>query len=44
MVDILTIRWPNGAVQTLHDIKSDQVLKVTEPASSEVTLMTGKAP
>jgi hypothetical protein len=29
----LEIRWPSGAVQTLTDVKPDQILKVTEPAS-----------
>jgi hypothetical protein len=44
VVDTITIRWPSGAVQTLHNIKADQVLKVTEPASSDVTPMRGKTP
>ncbi|HKR27613.1 MAG TPA: ASPIC/UnbV domain-containing protein, partial [Acidobacteriaceae bacterium] len=26
------IHWPSGTVQTLHDVKVDQVLKVTEQA------------
>ena len=28
------IRWPSGIVQTLENVKADQVLKVTEPAKS----------
>ncbi len=28
------IRWPSGIVQTLDNVKADQVLKVTEPAKS----------
>ena len=27
----IELRWPSGTVQKLHDIKADQVLKVTEP-------------
>ena len=34
VVDTLTIHWPSGTVQTLHDIKADQVLKITEPSSA----------
>jgi hypothetical protein len=30
VVDVVTIHWPSGIVQTLHDVKADQVLKVTE--------------
>ncbi len=30
-VDLLTIRWPSGTVQTLQHVKADQILKVTEP-------------
>ena len=26
------IRWPSGAVQTLHDVRADQILTVNEPA------------
>jgi hypothetical protein len=36
VVDTLTIHWPSGTVQTLHDVKADQVLKVTEPAGTSV--------
>jgi enediyne biosynthesis protein E4 len=28
---VVEIRWPSGQVQTLQDIKSDQILKVREP-------------
>jgi len=30
-VDRLTIRWPSGTVQTLENVKADQILQVTEP-------------
>ena len=33
-VDTLTIRWPSGTVQTLRNVKADQILTVTEPAAS----------
>jgi hypothetical protein len=42
VVDTLTIHWPSGTIQTLHDIKADQVLRITEP-SSTVTPTPGKA-
>jgi len=29
--DVIEIRWPSGTVQTLHDVASDQVVKVKEP-------------
>jgi hypothetical protein len=38
VVDTLTIHWPSGAVQTLHDVKADQVLKVTEPATASAVV------
>ena len=47
VVDTLTIHWPSGTVQTLHDVKADQVLKVTEPAAAGVAVSTtakGKTP
>ncbi len=28
----IEIRWPSGAVQTLHDVRADQILTVNEPA------------
>ena len=31
VVPKIEIRWPNGAVQTLRDVKTDQVLTVSEP-------------
>ena len=31
IVDTVEVRWPSGAVQTLRDVKCDQVLTVTEP-------------
>jgi hypothetical protein len=42
IVDTLTIHWPNGIIQTLHDIKADLVLRITEP-SSTVALGPSKA-
>jgi hypothetical protein len=30
LVKEITLRWPSGAVQTLHNVKADQILKVTE--------------
>ena len=30
-VDLLTIRWPSGTIQTLQHVKADQILTVTEP-------------
>jgi len=44
LVDTLTIHWSSGTVQILHDIKADQVLKITEPASSDVALTKAKTP
>jgi enediyne biosynthesis protein E4 len=32
--DTVEIHWPSGIVQTLTDVKADQVLKVTEPAGA----------
>jgi hypothetical protein len=43
-VDTLTIHWPSGTIQTLHDIKADQVLTITEPASSDVVPAKAKTP
>jgi hypothetical protein len=31
MVSKIEIRWPSGTVQTLNDVKADQILRVTEP-------------
>ncbi|MGB7197616.1 MAG: ASPIC/UnbV domain-containing protein, partial [Acidobacteriaceae bacterium] len=36
MVDTLIIHWPSGTVQTLKNIRSDQILTVTEPAGAAV--------
>ncbi len=45
VVDTLTIRWPSGSVQTLHDIKADQVLKIIElPPTVAVTPAKAKTP
>jgi hypothetical protein len=30
--EVVEIRWSSGTVQTLHNVKADQVLTVTEPA------------
>lgn len=32
--ETVEIRWPSGTVQTLHDVKADEVLKVTEAAAA----------
>jgi len=34
-VDLLTIRWPSGTVQTLQHVKADQILRVTEPRDGD---------
>jgi hypothetical protein len=44
VVDTLTIHWPSGTVQTLHDIKADQVLKITEPLAPPRAPVKGKTP
>ncbi len=33
MVKEIELRWPSGVVQVLHNVKADQILKVTEGAS-----------
>jgi hypothetical protein len=33
-VDRLTIRWPSGVVQTLENVKADQILTVKEPSET----------
>jgi len=43
-VDTLTIRWPSGTLQILHDIKADQVLKITEPIKSAAVPVKGGTP
>src|SRR6267154_1174930 len=30
LVKEITLRWPSGTVQTLHNVKADQILRVTE--------------
>jgi enediyne biosynthesis protein E4 len=32
LVKEITLRWPSGVVQTLHNVKADQILRVTEGA------------
>jgi len=32
LVKEITVRWPSGTVQTLHNVKADQILRVTEGA------------
>jgi hypothetical protein len=41
-VDVLTIRWPSGAVQTLNHVKADQILTVTEPGERKPPAPGGK--
>jgi len=41
-VDVLTIRWPSGAVQTLNYVKADQILAVTEPGERKPPAPGGK--
>ncbi len=40
-VDVLTIRWPGGTVQTLQHVKADQILRVTEPREGESAFSKG---
>jgi hypothetical protein len=44
LVDTLTIHWPSGIVQTLQDIKADQMLKITEPPATDLGPAKGKTP
>jgi hypothetical protein len=30
----IEIRWPSGAVQTLHDVSADQIVQVDEPVTN----------
>ena len=32
---VITIRWPSGRLQTLHDVAANQVLVITEPAGAD---------
>ena len=41
-VDTLIIHWPSGTLQTLHNVKADQILTVTEPASTAPAPTAGK--
>jgi hypothetical protein len=36
VAQLVEIHWPSGIVQTLQDVRADQILKVTEPASGPV--------
>ncbi len=42
-VDKLIVRWPSGTVQTLENIKADQILTVREPAGPAPAAKPGKA-
>jgi len=42
-VDTLTIRWPSGAVQTLEQVKADQILTITEPGERKNVSTGGKS-
>jgi enediyne biosynthesis protein E4 len=37
-VDTITVRWPSGLLQTLRNVKADQILTVTEPAAGSSAL------
>ena len=43
-VDVLEIRWPSGHVDTLKDVKANQVIYVKEGAGIERTMDFAKAP
>jgi hypothetical protein len=43
-VDLLTIRWPSGTVQTLQHVKADQILHITEPREGESAASKGGKP
>jgi hypothetical protein len=36
IVDELSILWPSGVAQEIHDIPADQVMQVIEPVASQV--------
>jgi hypothetical protein len=40
-VDRLTIHWPSGTVQTLENVKADQILQVTEPGERQAATPGG---
>jgi len=33
-VQTIEIRWPSGILQSLRDVRADQILKVDEPVES----------
>jgi hypothetical protein len=33
LVKEIELHWPSGTIQVLHNVKADQILKVTEGAS-----------
>ena len=39
-VPTVEIRWPSGIVQTLHDVRGDQILEVDEPSTQNVVAAT----
>jgi len=39
-VSTVEIRWPSGLVQTLHDVRGDQILQVDEPSTQNVAAAT----
>ena len=43
-VEVLTIRWPSGTLQTLQHVKADQILHVTEPREGESAAGKGGKP
>jgi len=43
-VDVLTIKWPSGAVQTLEHVKADQFLTITEPGERKAPAARGAKP
>jgi hypothetical protein len=42
-VDRLTIHWPSGTVQTLDNVKADQILQVTEPGERPAAILGGSS-
>jgi len=42
-VDRLTIHWPSGTVQTLENVKADQILQVTEPGERQAATPGGSS-
>ena len=33
-IDQITVKWPSGIVQHLHNVEADQILRITEPSRS----------